>query len=74
MSYHETDSIVKIKFKLNYSKDPLVSLFDCRLQLSFMSVKEAVKEALQGVLKRELRGANKETIQGANQDALQSVL
>ena len=39
-----------------------------------MSVKEAVKGALQGVLKRELRGANKETIQGANQDALQSVL
>ena len=38
-----------------------------------MSVKEAVKGALQGVLKGELQGAIKETIQGAIQEALQSV-
>ena len=41
--------------------------------MSFMSVKEAVKGALQGVLKGEFQGANKETIQGANQDSLQCV-
>ena len=41
--------------------------------MTFISVEEAVKGAIQGVLKRELRGANKETIQGANQDSLQCV-
>ena len=52
------------------SKDPLVSLFVYRLQMSFVSV----NEALERVLKGELQGAIKETIQGANQEALQSVL
>ena len=39
-----------------------------------MSVKKAVKGALQGVFKGEPQGAIKEMIQGANQDALQHVL
>ena len=41
--------------------------------MSFMSIKEAVEGALQGVLKGELQGANRETIQGANHEALQRV-
>ena len=42
--------------------------------MSFMSVKEAVKGALQGVLKGELQGAIRDTIPGANQEASSSVL
>ena len=42
--------------------------------MSFLSVKEAGKGAIQGVLKAELQGVIKETIQRANQEALQSVL
>ena len=42
--------------------------------IEFMSVKEAVEGALQGVLKVELQGANRERIQRANQEALQRAL
>ena len=49
-------------------------MFVYRLQITFISVEEAVKGALQGVFKGEPQGAIKEMIQGANQDALQHVL
>ena len=45
----------------------------CRLQMSFMSVKEPVKEALRKVLKEELQGVIRETIQEGNRESIQNL-
>ena len=54
--------------------NPSVGLFVCRLQMSFILVKEAVNRALKGELQGAIRETIRGTILGTNHKKLQIVI